>query len=1178
MALGDLDGDKDLDAVVANQTAPSTVWLNNGSGTFTSFAVSLTSTTNTSTTVNGLTTTSGLSAGMYVSGTGIPTGTTISSITSNTAIVISAAATASATVVLSYTYNIAEVSSGTRIKSVEANGNFYFTTSNGMKKISASTASGLSSATVTQAGGIKALDVTGAINNTAGFLSATSCVAYRIVWGIRDANDNVILGTPSGRIIVRNPTASTKTVDLTITIPQNVTASHFYQVYRSLVVTDTGSTDPGDELQLAYEANVVFSGSITGNTIANPTVVTSANHGLITGSNITITGSNSTPTIDGNRVATVISTSTFSVPVNVSVAGTAGTWTLADNFVTITEITPDSFLGAFLYTNENSGAGINQSNDIPPLAYDITTFKGYTFYSNTSTLQSLYLSMLATTNFVSGTSTLTTPSGSTTNTYTFKTQSLACATHTTTTVDGIASTATLMAGQSISGADFVAGTYIVRIIDATSILISVAATGTNATTLVAGLESVSSKFVAMSQFATPAQKVTETTNSLVRVMNRQASEVIYAYYISGPNDVPGQMFLQGRSLAQAAFNITVNAAASTGVEFNPALTTAATTASTSTNESGPNRVYYSKYQQPEAVPILNFIDVGPKDKAIIRILALRDSLFILKEEGIYRLSGLTTPFTVYPFDFSTTIAATDSACVLNNLIYMYSNQGIATISESGVAIISRPIEDQLIKLIGSQYTNFATATFGVGYESDRAYYVFTVSQTSDTYATQCFRFNTFTNSWTLLDIAKRSGIVNSDDDKLYLGPTDTDYIEKERKTFDRTDYADREVSVTLGAGEVDGTTIVFPSLTNIDTDDVVVQTQYLSLKQFNRLLTKLDNDTYLSPHNYVSSLEGSAGLNLSDQLDSLIAHIRDDSGRNAVTGAINETNQTVTITNAAPGVFTNATNTTGYYNGMPILFTTSGTLPAGLTASTIYYISALGTDGASKYRVSATSGGTAIDTSSAGSGTHTAKPAYNALVGNGASSFTQLQVNFNLLIGVLNNDVGLASKNYATSSGTVDYEFYIVSTDSSDNSIESPFEYPLIAGPLLVYNHIPTDIQFVPQTMGDVSMTKHVSEGTFIFEDASFTKAEITYSSDLSADFEGADINGSGNGIFGNGLFGETIFGGNGSAVPFRTFLPKAKQRCRYVNARMTHNIAREIFYLYGISLTYNPMSQRGYR
>lgn len=64
---------------------------------------------------------------------------------------------------------------------------------------------------------------------------------------------------------------------------------------------------------------------ITGNTVANPTVVTTATpHGLITGQTVTIADSDSTPTLNGARVVTVLSPTTFSVPVNASVVGTVG--------------------------------------------------------------------------------------------------------------------------------------------------------------------------------------------------------------------------------------------------------------------------------------------------------------------------------------------------------------------------------------------------------------------------------------------------------------------------------------------------------------------------------------------------------------------------------------------------------------------------------------------------------------------------------------------------------------------------------------------------------------------------------------------------------------------------------------------------------------------------------------
>lgn len=76
---------------------------------------------------------------------------------------------------------------------------------------------------------------------------------------------------------------------------------------------------------------------------------------------------------------------------------------------------------------------------------------------------------------------------------------------------------------------------------------------------------------------------------------------------------------------------------------------------------------------------------------------------------------------------------------------------------------------------------------------------------------------------------------------------------------------------------------------------------------------------------------------------------------------------TCTISNASPGVITFTAH--GLVATDPIQLTTSGALPTGLTANTTYYVKTVLT--ANTFTVSATAGGTVINTSSAGSGTHT---------------------------------------------------------------------------------------------------------------------------------------------------------------------------------------------------------------
>ena len=75
----------------------------------------------------------------------------------------------------------------------------------------------------------------------------------------------------------------------------------------------------------------------------------------------------------------------------------------------------------------------------------------------------------------------------------------------------------------------------------------------------------------------------------------------------------------------------------------------------------------------------------------------------------------------------------------------------------------------------------------------------------------------------------------------------------------------------------------------------------------------------------------------------------------------------VTITDTSPGVVSFTKH--GAANGTPVSFSTTGALPTGLVAGTQYYVVATA---ANTFEVAATVGGTAINTSSAGSGTHTA--------------------------------------------------------------------------------------------------------------------------------------------------------------------------------------------------------------
>lgn len=78
------------------------------------------------------------------------------------------------------------------------------------------------------------------------------------------------------------------------------------------------------------------------------------------------------------------------------------------------------------------------------------------------------------------------------------------------------------------------------------------------------------------------------------------------------------------------------------------------------------------------------------------------------------------------------------------------------------------------------------------------------------------------------------------------------------------------------------------------------------------------------------------------------------------------TSQVVTLTIASPCVVSWVNH--GLANGTEVLFETGGSLPTGITAGTIYYVVSAGTN---DFRIAATAGGAAINTSGSQSGAHT---------------------------------------------------------------------------------------------------------------------------------------------------------------------------------------------------------------
>jgi hypothetical protein len=351
------------------------------------------------------------------------------------------------------------------------------------------------------------------------------------------------------------------------------------------------------------------------------------------------------------------------------------------------------------------------------------------------------------------------------------------------------------------------------------------------------------EFLVDTASASIAVRIDTTIRSLVNCIN-QKSTLVYAYLLStGDSDLPGKIVLEARTLGADAFTV----AASRSTCWSPALSNSPGTSQTSTNDEYKNGLMFSKYEQPEAVPTLNVFFVGSSDDRIKRIIALKESLLIFKEkDGIFRLSGQgSSSFTIELLDSTARIVAPESAVVVVNQVYVLTEAGICEVSNERTQIISQPIKNKILNLLGSALLTPTKAySFGVGYETEGKYLFCTVANQADTSSTYQLVYDVFNSAWSEQDLDVRSGFINPVDNKLYYGAGTNDKIRAERKNFDYTDYVDFVQTCTVSSQT--GRVLTINGIDEFTIGDVLIQGSlepcYVTAVDLANSTVTIDND------------------------------------------------------------------------------------------------------------------------------------------------------------------------------------------------------------------------------------------------------------------------------------------------------------------------------------------------
>lgn len=346
----------------------------------------------------------------------------------------------------------------------------------------------------------------------------------------------------------------------------------------------------------------------------------------------------------------------------------------------LTDLTAVAARGATLYTSPSRG-GIAQQNDMPPAAAAVATYKGSLFAANVrgplSTVFSYTLSSAA----LSGTAT-----GVGFRTYTGD------VTNGSDQILNLSSTVGLEKGQVVIGTGVPANTANIYITNISGTTVTLSST--------LGATAVGASMTFYDAIKVDGQWIPAADPNIYLILHGTGAYEMFK--ITPPAGGFNTTFVL-RSISRAAGSGTIQA--THGEEYGPPLPDYDGTPKALTQDTQPGVITWSKKDEPEHFTPGGYAFVGDKGKAILGLVPTRDALFILKEDGVFRLTGsgategIASPWRIDPYDPTTFCILPSSVKPLNGRCYFLSQRGVVAFGDGGAELVSLPIADKLRDVI-----------------------------------------------------------------------------------------------------------------------------------------------------------------------------------------------------------------------------------------------------------------------------------------------------------------------------------------------------------------------------------------------------------------------------------------------------------------------------------------------
>lgn len=668
-------------------------------------------------------------------------------------------------------------------------------------------------------------------------LNDNFATAYRYVWGRRAANGRVMLGAPSGRITISNASGGVRDVTHTIPFTDGLDDSYFLQVYRA-DGTPLPSQAP-DEMYLVHEKPFADMAAYLNATLISRaagglvTVTTAVPHGLVADQTITLVDKFSVPEDAINfppKTLVVFQTptsNTFRYFDSGPVTTTSGSavFQTASSY-TFTDTTPDALKADALYTNINfNSSGVGASRYRPPLANATTTFGDHTFYGNVEVVERLTLNLLG----VGGTSGLNLGQGVR---FIFP--------------DGgveayVANSSEMFPGMfqlytSGTPAQNVANTAqsLVRAINSRraggrlyahyassdvdlpgQIIIESRIPGEGRVTVVAfGRGDMWAPALASTIMITAGQAVRSVANEVTISTGAgvghgfTAGQTVELLPPPSPTDAinfpPGPKVITAVP-SSTSFVYQEAGAPPAGTLVNIGSMSYRSTQApvTTDDEAAPGGWMASDAANPDSVPFTIPEVAGDRYKRLYRFLVLGNSLFMLKEDGLFRLTGSSPEtFAVDHVDSTVRFVAPDTAVAIGSKAYALTTQGLMSWTESTrPEPASVPIEDVFRDLVEAERELVEQNAFAVNDDAARRAYFFLPdpTNTEEPGASRIYVYHTLTDAWTRWDKRGATALIHPVDGKLYVAPPPAYFggptaapPYRERRTGTNADYYDED--------------------------------------------------------------------------------------------------------------------------------------------------------------------------------------------------------------------------------------------------------------------------------------------------------------------------------------------------------------------------------------------------